>query len=406
MKVRQRRRYDAWRRLLQGVSLPAAIVDLGAFDDNADKLVGQMRGSGLTLRPATKSLRVPWLLDRLRQQHPSIVVGMMTYSAHETARLAAAGFDDFLLAYPVARADEAQAVATLAAGGANIMVTVDHRDHVHLLDNAARQAGTTLRLCLDVDMSWRPLGGRIHAGVRRSPIRQPRDAVALGRVVHAASHVTLNGILAYEAQIAGLRDHNPGARHMDIVHKLIKAGSTQVVRGRRQAIAAALRQNGHTISLVNGGGTGSLAWSSQDPSLTEVTAGSGFLCSHLFDGYAGLSLTPAAFFALAIVRRSDPGFVTCAGGGYPASGAAGADRLPQVYAPTGLKPLAAEGFGEVQTPFAVGSAAPALMLGDPVICRHAKAGELAERFDDVLIVEGDTIVDRVPTYRGLFGRQD
>ena len=82
------------------------------------------------------------------------------------------------------------------------------------------------------------------------------------------------------------------------------------------------------MPLFNGGGTGSVAWSAEDPALTEVAAGSGFLDSHLFDGFRGLALEPAAFFALQVTRRPAPGLVTCQGGGFVASGAAGPDRLP------------------------------------------------------------------------------
>jgi D-serine deaminase-like pyridoxal phosphate-dependent protein len=32
--------------------------------------------------------------------------------------------------------------------------------------------------------------------------------------------------------------------------------------------------------------------------------------------------------------------------------------------------------------------------------RHAKAGELSERFDRVHLIRGGAIVDTVPTYRG------
>jgi D-serine deaminase-like pyridoxal phosphate-dependent protein len=35
-----------------------------------------------------------------------------------------------------------------------------------------------------------------------------------------------------------------------------------------------------------------------------------------------------------------------------------------------------------------------------VIFRHAKAGELMERFREVLLVQNARIKDRVPTYRG------
>ena len=188
---------------------------------------------------------------------------------------------------------------------------------------------------------------------------------------------------------------------MDPVRRLVKRRSRPLAANRRRKVVSALRAGGHRIHVVNGGGTGSVRSTGRDPSVTEVTAGSGFLCSHLFDHYDGLPLRPAAFFALPIVRRSDPNHVTCAGGGYVASGPAGPDRLPLVHLPAGLTPLPLEGFGEVQTPFVLGSTAPPLHAGDPVICRHAKAGELAERFERYLLVRGGRVEGREPTYRGL-----
>jgi D-serine deaminase-like pyridoxal phosphate-dependent protein len=53
----------------------------------------------------------------------------------------------------------------------------------------------------------------------------------------------------------------------------------------------------------------------------------------------------------------------------------------------------------VQTPL-VGAAADRLRVGDRVYLRHAKAGELCERFASLYLVEGERIVDQVPTYRG------
>jgi D-serine deaminase-like pyridoxal phosphate-dependent protein len=41
-----------------------------------------------------------------------------------------------------------------------------------------------------------------------------------------------------------------------------------------------------------------------------------------------------------------------------------------------------------------------LKVGDRVYFRHAKAGELAERFSTLLLVQGDRVVEEVPTYRG------
>jgi D-serine deaminase-like pyridoxal phosphate-dependent protein len=136
--------------------------------------------------------------------------------------------------------------------------------------------------------------------------------------------------------------------------------------------------------------------------LTEVAAGSGFLCSHLFDGYRGLDLRPAAFFALRVARAPALRTFTCHGGGYSASGAAGPDRLPRPVLPRGLSLLGLEGAGEVQTPVIFNDARDAvpIAVGDPIIFRHAKAGELAEHFDEYLLVRGERVEGRVPTYRG------
>jgi D-serine deaminase-like pyridoxal phosphate-dependent protein len=119
----------------------------------------------------------------------------------------------------------------------------------------------------------------------------------------------------------------------------------------------------------------------------------------LFDGYMRVDAHPAAFFALPVVRRPGPGVVTVLGGGYVASGAPGADRLPTPWLPDGLRFDPAEGAGEAQTPL-LGSAANALAIGDRVWFRHAKAGELAEHFEFFRLVRGERHVGSATTYRG------
>jgi D-serine deaminase-like pyridoxal phosphate-dependent protein len=401
MATNTERTYEQWRALLRGEALPAALVDLDALDANVDLLCAAMEGSRHTIRLATKSVRHPGLMRRIIERARGRVLGLMTYDAGEIELLASLGFDDFLMGYPVARAVDAERLARAAAAGVHVVGTVDCEAHVDLLAAAARDAGTELALCIDVDASWRPAGGRMHFGVRRSPIRDAASALALARRIRTTPGVRFEALLVYEAQIAGIRETNPGSRHLDPVRRLIKARSKPAVAHLRAEILGALGADGLTPAVVNGGGTGSIRWTRDDPSVTEVTVGSGFVCSHLFDGYDGLPLAPAAFFALPVARFSDPEYLTCSGGGYIASGAAGADRLPIAVSPPGLEPLPMEGWGEVQTPFKRGAATPALALGDPVIARHAKAGELAERFDEYLLVRGTEIVAREPTYRAL-----
>jgi len=174
--------------------------------------------------------------------------------------------------------------------------------------------------------------------------------------------------------------------------------SAAELAGRRAAVVAAIREFAE-LEIVNGGGTGSLELTSAEAVVTEVSAGSGFYAPALFDNYSRFSLTPAAGFALPIVRKPSPGVATALGGGYLASGSGDPARLPVPWLPPGLELDAEEGAGEVQTPL-LGPPAAELSVGDRVYLRHAKAGELCERFDALHLVEGGEIVDVVPTYRG------
>ena len=194
------------------------------------------------------------------------------------------------------------------------------------------------------------------------------------------------------------RGHRPGESGDERVDPADPAG---VLRGATDAPRRGRRAGfqRHKLEFVNAGGTGDLERVACEPAITEATAGSGFYAPTLFDNYTAFSLQPAAIFAQPVSRRPGPGIVTALGGGYPASGPGGRDRIPRPYLPAGLKLDPLEGCGEVQTPLK-GAAADRLRVGDKVYFRHTKAGELCERFDRLYLVRGSAIVDELPTYRG------
>jgi D-serine deaminase-like pyridoxal phosphate-dependent protein len=156
---------------------------------------------------------------------------------------------------------------------------------------------------------------------------------------------------------------------------------------------------GLTLRFVNGGGTGSLHTTSRETAVTEVTAGSAFFAPLLFDHYHDFRFQPAAGYAIQIVRQPKPGLYTCLGGGYPASGQTGPDKSPQPYLPVGARLDGNEGAGEVQTPIHY-TGPEKLALGDPIFMRHAKAGELCERFNTLLLLRNGRLHEEVTTYRG------
>ncbi|HWV75695.1 MAG TPA: alanine racemase [Isoptericola sp.] len=377
---------------------PVAVVDLDAFDANAADL--RRRARGVPVRVASKSVRVRSLVTRALDAG---FQGVMAFSLAEALWLVQGGARDVLVGYPTVDRDALARLAADVRARREVTLMADDAAQLALLDtalsSAAVPAGTRdlpdVAVCLDVDASLRLDAGplHVHLGTRRSPLRTPDDVAALARRVEALPGARLRGLMFYEAQVAGLPDTNPAVRW-------VKKLSVAELYGRRTAVVEAVRAAvGHDVELVNSGGTGSLETSSAGPTVTEVTAGSGLFVPGLFDGYRSFDPRPAAFFGLDVARVPAPGWATAFGGGYVASGPAGRSRLPRVATP-GWSLTGTEGAGEVMTPLRRRRGAPPLAVGDRVWLRHAKAGELMERFDVVHLVRGDEIVESVPTYRG------
>jgi D-serine deaminase-like pyridoxal phosphate-dependent protein len=385
-------RLARYERATAALDPPFALLDLDLLWANGDDLVRRARGK--PARVASKSLRCRPLLQRILER-PGFA-GLLTFTLPETLWLARHGVEDLLLAYPTADRGALRELGALDVPRPPI-VMVDSADHLDLIDAAAGPARRPVRVCLDFDTSLELAGGRLRIGAKRSPLRTPEDVAALARQVVARPGFELAGIMGYEAHVAGLGDA-PANRALGLaVRRMQRAASAQLAE-RRAAVVAAVREVAD-VPLVNGGGTGSLEATAAEPAVTEVTVGSGFYGPTLFDRYRSFRPQPAAMYCLPVVRKPSRGVATALGGGYPASGAAGRDRLPSPYLPGGLRLTGAEGAGEVQTPL-VGRAARGLAVGDRVFLRHAKAGELCERFSSLHVVAGGELVDELPTYRG------
>ncbi|WP_316520293.1 amino acid deaminase/aldolase [Kitasatospora brasiliensis] len=388
--VSDRLRYDRATAHLDG---PVAVVDLAAFDANAADLV--RRAGGKPIRLASKSVRCRALLERALAVDGFL--GVMSFTLGESLWLARTGIRDILLAYPSAdRAGFAELTADPRAAR-EITVVLDDPAQLDLID-AARAGDAEVRVCLELDTSLHLLGGRVRVGARRSPLRTPEDLGAFAELVQRRRGFRVVGLMAYEGHVAGVGDQVPGRPVRSQLIRLMQAKARTELAVRRAAAVRRLREVAD-LEFVNGGGTGSVESTVAERAVTEVAAGSGLFVPRLFDHYRSFRGRPAALFGQPVVRRPGLGVVTVLGGGYPASGAAGPDRSPVPYLPAGLRYDPVEGAGEVQTPL-LGPAADDLLIGDRVWFRHAKAGELCERFAELHLVEGDRIVRTVPTYRG------
>jgi D-serine deaminase-like pyridoxal phosphate-dependent protein len=389
----QERSWEDYEAVFSGQEAPFAFVDLDAMWSNARELL--RRASGKPIRVASKSLRCRALLEAILEREG--FRGLMTFTLAESLWLHQRGFGDLLLAYPTTDRTSLAELGRLESARPPV-VMVDSVEHLDFIDHAAGPARRPIRVCIELDVSFWMAGGRIRVGAKRSPIRTPEAAAELARQIAGRPGFELAGLMGYEAHIAGVGDDPLGKRLQRWLLRWMQRRSAREIAARRARVVKAVREV-TPLGLVNGGGTGSLHTTSREEAVTEVTAGSGFYAPSLFDRYSAFELVPAAMFALPVVRRPGPGVATLLGGGYHASGASGQDRLPEPYLPRGLRLDPMEGAGEVQTPV-IGRAAHELRLGDRVYLRHAKAGELCERFDSLYLVSGGAIVDEVPTYRG------
>ncbi|AMY21490.1 alanine racemase [Rhodococcoides fascians] len=376
----------------EGLESPSAAVDLTALDANAAAL--RARANGVPIRIASKSVRCRAVLNRVLAAQG--VSGVMAYSLREAIWLAQSGVDDILMGYPtVDRTALAEVVNDRVLSG-RITLMVDDVAQLDLVRDAARSDLLKPRICIDVDASLQV--GPLHIGVRRSPLRDPEQVAQFARQARSRGFRVV-GLMFYEAQIAGVPDAN-------VAVELMKSLSSREIGARRTAVVDAVTAAIGPLEIVNSGGTGSIDFSAADPAVTEVTAGSGLFAPTLFDRYRAFSAEPSLFFALPVVRKPTPRIATAFGGGYIASGPASWSRSPRPVGwsrraagvvASGLKLLRNEGAGEVQTPV---SGAEEVRIGDRIWFRHAKAGELCERFDTLTLVHSDGSVDAVPTYRG------
>ena len=196
-----RARYD---RATAHLDAPLAIVDLDAFDANADDLV--RRAGGKPIRVASKSVRCRAPAGtgagagRLRGHH---VASPSPSRCGWPARASTTSCS------PI-RPPTGPGFAELAGDpklAAAVTVMVDDPAQLDAdRRGARRRRREEIRVCLELDTSLRLLGGRVRVGARRSPLHAPAQLAELARSVARRPGFRLVGLMAYEGHVAGVGD--------------------------------------------------------------------------------------------------------------------------------------------------------------------------------------------------------
>ncbi|MCT1576117.1 amino acid deaminase/aldolase [Oceanobacillus kimchii] len=384
-----------WKAIIKNVPLdakPQLLLDQNALESNIVNIEKQANGKNIRL--ATKSIRSIPVLHKILSSS-STFKGLMCFTASEALFLVKHGFDDVLIGYPTFDKKSLQEIATLNLQGNTITCMVDSKEHIELLTKVQKENGGQFYTCIEMDMSNNWAG--FHFGVRRSPLKSPKEVIHLAKFIDSQEGVFIKGLMGYEAQIAGVTDSNSEEKMRSNIIKRLKKKSIPTIAKRREQVHQLFQKNNMQIEFFNGGGTGSLQTTSQEKTVTEVTVGSGFFAPLLFDQYRDFQYEPALFFSLPIVRQPKKHIYTCLGGGYIGSGSIGEEKQPQPVYPSDSTLISLEGVGEVQTPI---QTKVNLSIGDSVIFRAAKAGEICERFSEILVIDNGKWRQTYPTYRG------
>jgi D-serine deaminase-like pyridoxal phosphate-dependent protein len=215
-------------RIFAAVDAPFALVDLDALWSNAAGLLE--RAAGKPIRVATKSLRCRELVRAVLERDPGFR-GLMTFTLAESLWLHGRGFDDLLLAYPTADRAGLRELGRLESERPPI-VMVDSSAGLDLIDAAAGADRRPIRVCIEMDVSYRLAGGRIRIGAKRSPLRTPEQVAGLAREVIARPGFELAALMGYEAHIAGLGDRPLGKRVRGSAIRLMQRRSAAEIAER------------------------------------------------------------------------------------------------------------------------------------------------------------------------------
>jgi len=229
------------------IDTPALVIDLDAFERNLDRMAAFATETGVRIRPHAKTHKSPMVA---RQQIERGAVGQCCQKVGEAEVLVAGGVTDVLVSNEIVGTTKVARLAALART-ARIGVCADHPDQVEAYGAAARAAGVTLHVLVEIDV-----------GAGRCGVTAPREAMELGQKIALTEGLAFDGLQAYHGSAQHVRGH--GERR-----GAIEAAGRPVIEAM-DALAAV----GLACRTIGGAGTGSFRFETEIGPWNELQPGS------------------------------------------------------------------------------------------------------------------------------------
>ncbi len=222
---------------------PALVLDGVILAQNIGRLAAYGKRFSLGVRPHTKTHKS---LEMARRQLAAGAVGLTAAKVGEAVVMAQA-CDDLLLAYPAVDPPRCERLAKLAREK-TVRVAVDSIEAIAALSDAARKAGSTIGILVDLDV-----------GMHRTGVQSPGAALELAQDASKSASLRLDGLFIYPGHVWAPADQQgePLGRVAELV----------------QATLDLWKRSGLAASIVSGGSTPTAYQSHLIPQLTEIRPG-------------------------------------------------------------------------------------------------------------------------------------
>lgn len=210
---------------------PSVLIDLDVMTQNIEQMQQRCTSLGLAFRPHIKTHKIPAIA---RMQLEAGAVGIACQKVTEAEIFVDAGINDIQIPYNVVGPKKTARLADLSIYN-RIMVSADHPVVIAGLADAAKAAGITIRVMVDLVTDIQRTGAPVE------------EVVELAKKIDADENLHFAGLLVYPS--------NPS------------------MRPAIQEALSQLNQAGIGVDTVSGGGSGAALHAHEVPELTELRVG-------------------------------------------------------------------------------------------------------------------------------------
>jgi D-serine deaminase-like pyridoxal phosphate-dependent protein len=226
---------------------PALCVDLDKLEQNIAKMQAALTRNGVASRPHAKTHKSATIA---KLQMSAGAIGICTAKLSEAEALAAQGIDKICMTTSNLSPAKIRRAMQLRKRNSHFIQAVDYEPNARDLSDAAKEAGVTADVVIDVAVGT------------RSGIPAGDGAVALAKLIDTLPNLKLRGLLSYDG----------GAQHVNG----FAARKERALKGLEGNVRTyeAMKAAGLSTEIFSGGGTGTYSVQHLTPGFTDVQVGS------------------------------------------------------------------------------------------------------------------------------------